>query len=1126
MKKNHGNWVLHDHTLTKTFRIMRLVSFLLLVSVFQSIASNVYSQNAKITLKDEIVSLEGVLSQIEDQSEFRFIYNKSQIDLEKKVKANFEETSLKTVLDELFVQNGINYQLIDKQIILTGTSPTVNQQQTNVSGKVVDVNGQPLPGVSIVIKGTTRGTITDFDGNFQLSAVQDDATLVLSFVGMRSQEIAIAGKTNFNIVMEEDAIGVDEVVVVGYGTVKKANLTGAVASVDFTDLETRPAANTATLLQGQMSGVTVSSFRNQPGEDNPQIRIRGIGTLNSGSEPLVIVDGVESSLSQIPAADIESVSVLKDAASASIYGVRAANGVIVVTTKRGESAKPTVRLRQSFAFQQAIIEPDFVDSWDYAILQNLDLTEQGQDPLYTDEHIQKLRDGSDPDRWANTNWFDEMYRTAPMSTTYLSVSGSQKNVRYMFSGEYLDQEGIMIRTGVKRYNFRSNIDVDISDGITIGMNLAGNKRDITETLNSASTSNNGNGSDNDLNYSIRRFTNPTVPVKYSNGNWGQVSGLYYLPGSTVGGARNVVELANRGENIAERYNFMGKIYADVEIIENLHFKPSFSYVYNSSLISTFSPTFETYDVEGNLVSENVHNKLTNKNNTNKRYQVENLLTYDFSIDSDHKFNVLLGQSAQLYRLDYMEASVEDFPNNNIHELDGGINNKNVKGNARELALNSYFGRLNYNFADKYLLEFNYRYDGTSRMSEDLRWGGFPSFSAGWVASNENFLGDLGPVSFLKMRASWGQLGNQNLGDNFYPYAQTIGTGQNYLWGGYIAPGVAVTSLANGNLTWETTTITDIGVDLNLFNNQIQIVADWFNKTSSDILVRLPIPKTLGNVQAPYQNVGEVKNTGWEVGVKGNKRLRDVHLYGGFNLSHVKNEVIDYAGLELISGNAITKEGEAISSYYAYIADGYYQTQEELDNAPTQFGKPLRLGDVKYRDISGPDGVPDGKITADYDRTIIGNKFPDLQYSFNVGASYKQFDIYAFFQGIAGIDRYYWYNTETQGTFTKVALDYWTEDNRNAETPRWGNLQNNTKYSSFWLKDASYLRLKNLEVGYTVPAELTRKVKIENARIYFSGINLLTFTDVKDYDPEKLTNDDRNRDYPQAKIYSVGLNITF
>jgi len=1005
-------------------------------------------------------------------------------------------------------------------VVLTAT---VWAQQRSINGTVTDETGQPLPGVTVVVEGTTMGTVTNGNGEYTLSVSEDAENLTFSFVGMKTVNVSINNRSVINLSMELESIGVDEVVVVGYGTQKKANLTGAVSSVDFSELESRPAANTASLLQGQMSGVTVSNFSSQPGNDDPQIRIRGLGTLNAGQEPLIIVDGVESSLTQIPAADIESVSVLKDAASASIYGVRAANGVIVVTTKRGKTSKPTVRFRQSYEIQTPLLKPNMVESWDYAHIQNLDLTEQGQDPLFTDEQIQKMRDGSDPDRWANTDWFDELYDPAPMADTYLSVSGSQNNIRYMFSGAYLNQEGIMINTGVKRYNFRSNIEVDVTDKITIGMNLAGNKRDITETLFTESS---GGSFDQNLNYVARRFANPTVPVKYSTGDWGQVNGLYYLPGSTVGSIKNPVEFANRGENFTEQYNFTGKIYADIELAKNLHFKPNFSFVNYSSLLTRYSPTFETYDLEGNVIDRNIHNRQENDNTTTKRFQTENLLTYNFTLN-DHRIGVLAGQSAQLYRLDYFKGQVEDFPNNAIHELDGGINNKNVSGYGRELALNSYFGRLSYSFADKYLIEANYRYDGTSRMSPDNRWGGFPSVSAGWVVTNEDFIGELGPVSFLKIRGSWGQLGNQNIGgSNFYPYAQTIGTGQNYLWGGYIAPGVAVTSLANANLTWETTTITDFGIDLNLFKNKIQIVADWFDKTSTDVLVRLPIPATMGNVSAPFQNVGEVKNTGWEVGVNANETFGQVKVFGGFNLSHIENEVVSYGGLESISNNAIIKEGEPIGAYYAYIADGYYQTQDELDIAPQQFGRPLRLGDVKFKDISGPDGAPDGKITADYDRTIIGNPFPKLTFSFNFGAKYKGFDIYAFFQGIQGIKRYNWINTETNGTFTQIAMDYWTEDNRDAATARWGNLINNYTYSSFWLKDASYLRLKNIEIGYNIPGNLTQKVNIQNARIYLSGVNLLTWTGIEDYDPEKVSDDDRNLNYAHSKIYSVGINITF
>lgn len=600
-------------------------------------------------------------------------------------------------------------------------------QVKTIQGIVKDESGEALPGVSIVIKGTSNGTVTDFYGAFSLPEAPENAMLVFSFIGMKMQEVEVSGKTFITVTMLEDAIGLEEVVVVGYGTQKKANLTGSVAAVDFTDLETRPAANTAALLQGQMPGVTVSNFSSQPGNDNPEIRIRGIGTLNSGSNPLILVDGVESGLSQIPASDIESISVLKDAASAAIYGVRAANGVILVTTKRGKGTKSVFNFRQNVALQQALILPDLVDSWDHALIENLDRTEQGQAPLYTDQHIQLMKDGSQPDRWANTRWLDKVYRVAPINTTYFSANGSKDNIRYLVSLEYLNQQGIQIETGQKRFNFRSNIDMDVSEKIKFGLNLAGNKQDITETTTSRSM---------EASYSVRRFVDPTIPFKYSNGDYGQVNGLYY-EGIVTSPKFNPVEEAHLGENIMEKYNFQGKLFGEIEFVKNLKFKPSFWYIYYSGLTSTFSPTHTTYDANGGVIAEYIHNSLLNDNIASKRFQTENLLTYNYS-KGKHIVDLLAGQSAQLYRIDFFSAYVEDFPNNNIHELNGGINNKNISGNASELALNSYFGRVNYNFDERYLLEFNYRYDGTSRFNKDNRWGGFPSFSAGWLASNESF----------------------------------------------------------------------------------------------------------------------------------------------------------------------------------------------------------------------------------------------------------------------------------------------------------------------------------------------------------------------------------------------------
>lgn len=991
-------------------------------------------------------------------------------------------------------------------------------QTVTVSGKVTE-DGMGLPGVNVIIKGTSQGTTTDYEGNYNLKALPTDV-LVFTFIGYQAQEVAVANRTAIDVEMVSDIMQLNEVVVVGYGEQKKSNLTGAVGSLDLSDIKNVPSANATSLLQGRMAGVTVSNFSTQPGEDNPEIRIRGVGTFNAGANPLIIVDGVQSQLGQIPVGDIESITVLKDAASASIYGVRAANGVVLITTKRGKAGVPEIQFGANVGLQQAQVDLDLVDSWDHARIVNLIRTEQGSDPLYTEEQIETMRNGSDPDHFANTDWWDQVYRTAPMQKYYVAVNGGSDNASYRLSGEVLDQKGIMLGTGAKRYSFRSNIDVKASKKLSLGLNLYGYKRTVEEPVSDAS-----GWDDNGLNYSIRRFAIPTVPVKYSNGQWGAVDGVYDETKNII---RNVVQLANLGDNFTDFYRFEGKVFADWEILPNLHIKSSLSSIYNTYAKSVFSPTSETYDADGNVIATTAVNSLSNSNKTSNQYLIENLIRYNRTFQEAHNFALLLGSTQQLYRDDYTYAYIESFPNNEVHELDAGSKNADVAGDAREEALRSFFGRLNYDYKGKYLFEVNVRHDGTSRFPENNRWGTFPSFSAGWVITSEEFAANLPAVSFLKIRGSWGQLGNQDLGSNivdYYPYSQTIDAGVRYIVGGNVQGGVAVTTLANSNISWETTQIADLGIDANFLQNRLQITADFYNKTTKDILMRLSIPYTLGNVTAPYQNVGEVKNTGWEVTADYVMQFGKVQVNVGGNLSHFHNEIVNMGGLDdQISGSSIYRVGEAIGAYYSYVADGYFQNQTEIDDHATQFNT-LAPGDIRYKDISGADGVPDGQITDD-DRKIIGSPFPDLTYGFNLGATYGAFDLSAFFQGITGIKRWQYYNNESVGTYTTAALDYWTPDNPSADYPRWGNGTNNAVTSSFWLKNASYLRLKNLQLGYTLPAQIGDNLGIRNLRVYFAGYNMLTFTKMVDYDPERASGDDRSRSYPQAKVYSLGVNVTF
>jgi TonB-dependent starch-binding outer membrane protein SusC len=996
-------------------------------------------------------------------------------------------------------------------VVMMGISLLSRAQSNQIKGVVKDEQGSGLPGVSVVIKGTTNGTTTDPDGGYSLTAA-NDAVLNFSFIGFTSQEIPVNGQSVIDVIMLSDVSELGEVVIVGYGEQKKANVTGAVASVNLDDVKQIPAANTASLFQGRMAGVTVSNFTGQPGNDNPQIRIRGIGTFNAGAEPLIIVDGVQSQINQIPVNDIESVSVLKDAASAAIYGVRAANGVVIITTKRGKAGKTKVELQSNIAFQNPIVKPDFLDSWDWAAIKNEWNVALGGTPTYTDEQIQAMRDGSDSDHFANTDWWDEAFQMGVMQTYDAAVSGGNENARYRISAQYMDQEGVLIGTGADRASIRTNLDINATKKLKIGLNLYTYRRTFDQpSLYSVSAND-----DNSLIYSIRRFTQPTVPVKYSNGEWG------FVDGATTEMSRNPVWVANTGFNETQENWLEGKLSASYEIVTGLTFTSSLSAINQSSINSTFVPTYKQFNGDGAVIGQNVNNWLSNSNSTFRRQLMENLLSYN-KIFGRSNVGVLFGHTAQYERNDYMYSYRQNFPNNNIHELDAGSQNPQVRGNAYEVALQSFFGRVNYSFDDRYLFEANLRYDGSSRMPKDERYGLFPSVSAGWVLSNEQFLRDNSIVSFLKARVSWGTLGNQEIGN--YTYTQNFAVGQNYIIGGAVQGGAAINDLANANISWETTTITDIGIDANFLNNRLQVTADYFNKKSSDILIRLPIPGTLGVNNGPYQNAAEVDNKGWELDVTYRDRVGQVGYTVGGNLSSVKNEIVDIAGLEnWVSGNSINMVGEAIGAYYAYVSDGYY-TEDELADAPTQFGT-LRAGDIRYKDISGPEGMPDGIISADYDRKVIGTPFPKLTYAFNVSADWKGFDVSLFFQGISGIERYFWYNTENVGQFTSSILDYWTPENTDAAYPRFGNNGNNFAMSDFWLRDASYLRLKNIQVGYNFPAAITNRLSMQNLRVFFTGTNLVTFTDVTEYDPERPTGDERSRAYPGLKSYSFGVNLTF
>ena len=1089
------------------------------------------------------------------------------------------------------------------------SASSLQADKFKVSGIVKDATGEPVIGASVVEKGTTNGTVTDLDGNFNLT-VASNSTIVISFIGYSDQEYRISkDNTVLNVNLKEDTEMIDEVVVVGYGVQKKENLTGSVAAVNFKDVASMPVANTANMLQGRLPGVMLTNNGAQAGHDSPEIRIRGVGTFEH-NDPMVLIDGVESSVSQIaeiPADDIESVSVLKDAASASIYGVRAANGVILVTTKRGGEQKPTITYSGSIALQEATVLPDYVNSYEWAKMYN----ECWPSKAYTDEMLQKLQNGSDPDHFANTDWAKEMFRTAAMHQHHLSVNGGSKAVHYMISTQYFQQDGILRETANQRFNFRSNLDAQLGI-VKLGLNLSGSRQNIDEPTTSVT----GEG----LMRYLTWFTRPTVPVRYSNGHYGFLDGNPNISQSVF---KNPIEALNMGYKDNKHYRFDGKFFGEIDIIKGLKFRSSLAYKYYMNDVTTFNPKNNIrYDAEGNALTTVGTNKLTDYHYLETTYINENILTYDFSVGK-HSFNLLAGHSIQATRWDKNEASKQGFATDNIYEMDGGTMNDHVTGSAEESSLQSFFGRLNYNYGGRYLLEMNVRHDGSSRMPKAHRYATFPSFSGAWIMTNEKFMENVKFLHSLKLRGSWGKLGNQEIGN--YAYAATLAASGSYYFGDSKQIGMKTAKIPNENIKWETTTITDFGFDAAFWGGKINVTFDWYEKNTSDILMKLAMPGIfLGSLDAPYQNAGKVRNRGWELAanyfdqkgdwawqagfslsgvkneitdMKGVEDIKDNTInregeaigsyYGlkaigiyrtqadldrvnampgiflgsldapyqnagkvrnrgwelaanyfdqkgdwawqaGFSLSGVKNEITDMKGVEDIKDNTINREGEAIGSYYGLKAIGIYRTQADLDRVNANGQKILQnnqepqLGDIMYEDIDNNGNINDA------DRTIIGNPFPKMQYSFNLGFSYKDFDVNTFWQGIAGVYRYNWDETTISngGNKTSRWLDRWSESNPNGSMPRLGGTINNN-YSSFWLTKGDYLRLKNLEIGYTFrQREFLTKLGVQSIRLYLAGTNLLTFTSLDDYDPEKLSTDSRNDVHPNTRTYSFGVNVKF
>ena len=982
-----------------------------------------------------------------------------------------------------------------------------------VSGKVVSRTGEGLPGVIVLLKGTSIGATTGADGSYTLTVPDGGGVLIFSFIGFTTREVAVpAGGGTLNVTLTEDTKALEEVIVVGYGTQKKVSLTSAVSQIEGETLERRTTSNVQQALQGQVGGLTILDEGAAPGKENIYMRIRGITTLSGDNNPLVIVDGIEQRLTDINPADIESISVLKDASSTAIYGSRAANGVILVTTKRAKEGKVLISYNGYYAVQRSNNTPEHMGLEDYMRLQNIAWTNSTGAPIYTEEDIQEYINATDRLKYPLPNtWYDAVLHPAPQIENSLSISGGNETIRTRLSLRYRDQEGVIANSGAKIGEMRLNTDFSVSPKIKVSTDINYRYNNILSPID-----------ENIVFYSMLQTSQWTVP-KYPNGTYGISSdGHNPLMYSEIAGTSNT-----------ENEYIFGNFKGDWEILKGLKFTTQIGARLDRTNGKNYRNRYEVRDYYNpDIIAKSVPvNSLTEVRNNVKEFTINNLLNYSTTVGG-HYVNVLAGYSQIQNTGGNLSAYRENFYNNDIQSIGQGANNatKSNNGNEYDWGLRSYFSRFNYSYKDKYLFEANGRMDGSSRFLGNNQYSFFPSFSAGWRITEENFWRSALEkfVDELKLRGSWGKTGNQAVA--LYSGIPTLGA-TTYSFNGVPVRGFAQYQMANEDLTWETTTQTNIGIDAQFLRNRISLSVDYYNKITNDILLQLPVPGTIG-LTAPPQNAGRVDNKGWEFLAGFQNDFGKFHMNTNFNFSTNKNTVVNLAGTgPYINsfGNEtrwITAEGHPIESFWGYKTAGLFQTEEEIKNYPTLYSG-TAPGDVKYVDLN-----EDGIISAD-DMTYLGQSFPKYNFGSNLNFSYKGFNLNLLLQGAAGaktrlggalIEMGIW------GGFTHdiITDNYWTPEHRDARFPRPLKYDlRNFNFSDKDLMDRTYLRLKNIRLGYDIPTIITKKAGLNRVEVYISSTNLLTFSELNEWNVDPETNDGtRTEAYPQTSVSTIGLNIQF
>jgi TonB-dependent starch-binding outer membrane protein SusC len=1023
-----------------------------------------------------------------------------------------------------------------------------NDMEFVITGKVTAETGEALPGVNVLLKGTTRGTTTDSNGNYSLALSEGEGTLIFSFIGYTSVEESINNRSRIDVTLHDDIQTLSEIVVVGYGTQEQKEVTGAIATVSGEKLAPSAVSSVDQALQGRLPGVYVTTNSGEPG-GGLSMRVRGMGGLGV-SEPLYVVDGVivtynasstpgykesaNNPLATLNMADIESINVLKDASASAIYGARAGNGVVIITTKRGKEGKPRLTLDSYYGVQHVARQLDMMNAVEYAQFSNDARFAAGLETHTKFSNPNSLGEGTD--------WQDAIFRSASMQNHQLSLSGGNDNTQYYFSAGYMKQDGIIIGSSFDRYSFRLNLDNKVNSWLKVGNSLT-----VSRTYNQSLTNNNGDRYAGIVAQALRR--SPTLDIYTADGGWAgpDASDLPF-----VGTINNPVMLATLNHEPNERIRALGNIYAEAVLLKDLTLRTNIGVDYLLTNFNRFRPSF-TEGALGNNKPEAASTKSTLAN-----ILAENTLAYRHIFNRKHNLEVLAGYTAQLSTSEYVSALSFYHTTNDIITVNAGQPdpNRQASGGENQTSYVSYLGRINYSFADKYLLTANIRRDGSSVFTSSNKYAVFPSFSAGWRISEEEFFKTVPVLSDVKLRASWGQVGIDGSLGIGSEYA-TIGSGYRYNFDGKVVNGMAANRVPNTSLKWETVTQIDVGLDVGFFHNRVNVTADYFIKHYEDMITQKRMPVYSGMVSDEYYenpinqpvNSASVDNKGIELAVNYQNTVGNGFRYSlGANLTTFSNRVtkLDQDIVAGSTGNSDpgnltrTRRGGSVGEFYGYVTNGIFRNQAEvdaangLDNDPSTYfqSSGTAPGDIRYKDLNGDNHIDDK------DRTYIGSPIPDFAYGFNASFEYNNFDLNLLFQGVEGnkvvnVNRYITESSTDGENKSKDMINRWTESNPDSQYPRAisSDPNNNDRASDRYVEDGSYFRLKNIQLGYRLPSTLVNKILLSSVRIYLSAQNLWTITNYSGYNPDigaqgqnNLSNGIDNTVYPNSVTFLGGINI--